>query len=195
MSPVVRCWYAKTVRNRDRFHGPRGRTSDLVVGTLLAGLHPPDAVRAGLCIRWPYFTATRVREPSLRIRPPTVITDRSPGRRRGLRRRRLDTPRRPCSKRTTAGQCAVPLDSTQAKAYQEAWARHLGVPEELTNSIGMRLRLIPPGEFLMGAPDDDADAQPAERPQHLVRLTKPFQWELPKSPLPSFENSSKTPNT
>ena len=27
------------------------------------------------------------------------------------------------------------------------WARHLGVPVEYTNSIGMKFVLIPPGEF------------------------------------------------
>src|SRR6185312_1270 len=45
----------------------------------------------------------------------------------------------------------APFDAPQAKAYQEAWAKHLGVPVEFTNSIGMKLRLIPPGEFTMGS--------------------------------------------
>jgi formylglycine-generating enzyme required for sulfatase activity len=44
----------------------------------------------------------------------------------------------------------------------------------ITNSIGMRLTLIPAGEFLMGAPDDDKEALPRERPQHRVRITQPF---------------------
>src|SRR5205807_9407968 len=44
----------------------------------------------------------------------------------------------------------APFDAAQAKAHQEAWAKHLGVPVEFTNSIGMELRLIPPGDFLMG---------------------------------------------
>ncbi|MBA4063478.1 MAG: hypothetical protein C0501_07150 [Isosphaera sp.] len=48
----------------------------------------------------------------------------------------------------------APFDEKQAKAHQEAWAKHLGVPVEFTNSVGMKLRLIPPGEFRMGyAPD------------------------------------------
>jgi formylglycine-generating enzyme required for sulfatase activity len=61
----------------------------------------------------------------------------------------------------------------QANAYQDAWAKHLGVPIEFTNSIGMKFRLIPPGEFLMGAADDDTAAQPSEKPQHKVTLTRP----------------------
>ena len=41
------------------------------------------------------------------------------------------------------------------------------------NSIGMTLTLIPPGEFLMGSPDDDKDAADRERPQHKVGIS-PF---------------------
>jgi formylglycine-generating enzyme required for sulfatase activity len=46
----------------------------------------------------------------------------------------------------------APFGAEQALAHQEAWAEHLGVPVEYTNSIGMKFRLIPPGEFLMGSP-------------------------------------------
>lgn len=42
------------------------------------------------------------------------------------------------------------------------------------NSIGMELVEIPAGKFLMGSPDEDEDARDDERPQHLVRITKPF---------------------
>ena len=68
----------------------------------------------------------------------------------------------------------APVDGTAAQKNQEAFAKQLGIDVEIENKIGMKLRLIPPGEFLMGAPDSDADAQPHEKPQHLVRLTKPF---------------------
>ena len=44
----------------------------------------------------------------------------------------------------------------------------------ITNSIGMKLVLIPAGEFLMGSPDSDKDAQDDEKPQHRVRITRPF---------------------
>ncbi len=44
----------------------------------------------------------------------------------------------------------------------------------LTNAIGMKLVLIPAGEFLMGSPDSDKDALPDEKPQQCVRITKPF---------------------
>jgi formylglycine-generating enzyme required for sulfatase activity len=82
----------------------------------------------------------------------------------------------------------APFDAAKAKEHQEGWAKHLGVPVEITNSIGMKLVLIPPGEFQMGSPkelieeeskahaDDQwyKDRLPGEGPQHRVRITKPF---------------------
>jgi formylglycine-generating enzyme required for sulfatase activity len=38
----------------------------------------------------------------------------------------------------------------------------------------MKLVLIPAGEFLMGSPDSDEDADDDEKPQHRVRITQPF---------------------
>jgi formylglycine-generating enzyme required for sulfatase activity len=38
----------------------------------------------------------------------------------------------------------------------------------------MKLKLIPAGSFKMGSPDSDIDADPDERPQHSVQITKPF---------------------
>ena len=47
-------------------------------------------------------------------------------------------------------------------------------PESITNSIGMKLILIPAGEFRMGITDNDTDVENDKKPQHLVRITKPF---------------------
>ena len=44
----------------------------------------------------------------------------------------------------------------------------------ITNSIGMKLALIPAGEFMMGSPDSDLDASGDEKPQHQVRISKAF---------------------
>jgi formylglycine-generating enzyme required for sulfatase activity len=44
----------------------------------------------------------------------------------------------------------APFDATQARVHQEAWAKHLGIEIETTNSIGQTLVVIPPGEFTMG---------------------------------------------
>ena len=45
----------------------------------------------------------------------------------------------------------------------------------ITNTVGMKLALVPAGEFLMGSPDSDELAKPNEKPQHRVRITKPFR--------------------
>jgi formylglycine-generating enzyme required for sulfatase activity len=44
----------------------------------------------------------------------------------------------------------------------------------MTNSIGIKLAMIPAGEFLMGSPDSDMAAPADEKPQHWVRITRPF---------------------
>jgi formylglycine-generating enzyme required for sulfatase activity len=44
----------------------------------------------------------------------------------------------------------------------------------ITNSIGMKLKLIPAGEFLMGSPTTEKGRSEDEGPQHKVRITKPF---------------------
>ncbi|MEX2025648.1 MAG: WD40 repeat domain-containing protein, partial [Pirellulaceae bacterium] len=48
----------------------------------------------------------------------------------------------------------APFDAAAAGHLQDAWAKHLGVPVEYTNSLGMKFRLIPPGEFEMGSTDE-----------------------------------------
>ena len=85
----------------------------------------------------------------------------------------------------------APFDATKAKEHQAAWAKHLRVPVEETNSIGMKLVLIPPGEFTMGSPKELIEEElkargadqwykerlPGEGPQHRVRITRPFYLE------------------
>ena len=82
----------------------------------------------------------------------------------------------------------APFDAKKAKAHQEAWAKYLGVPVEMSNSIGMKLVLIPPGEFDMGSPKELIEEElkragiedwyknrlSSEGPQHRVWITKPF---------------------
>jgi len=61
-----------------------------------------------------------------------------------------------------------------AATAQRDCSQRLGLPVEITNSIGMKLRLIPAGVFVMGSPESDRRADHDEHPQHKVRITKPF---------------------
>ncbi len=74
---------------------------------------------------------------------------------------------------------------------------------DLGNGVKLEMVLIPAGEFLMGSPDSDKDAQYTERPQHRVRITKPFylgkypvtqeQWEAVMGNNPSGFKGPKNP--
>jgi formylglycine-generating enzyme required for sulfatase activity len=78
---------------------------------------------------------------------------------------------------------ALPLPATEA---QEKWARALKSKVETTSATGLKMRLIPPGEFLMGSTDADIEEilkvhavakrewWKGEQPQHKVRLAAPF---------------------
>jgi formylglycine-generating enzyme required for sulfatase activity len=89
----------------------------------------------------------------------------------------------------------APFDADEAKKYQEAWAEHLGLNAEITNSIGMKLRVIPAGTFLMGSE--------YAKPIHRVTLTQPFllgvyevtqeQYEKVMGGNPSFFQGSQNP--
>ena len=78
----------------------------------------------------------------------------------------------------------APFDAATAKKRQADWARYLRQPVEISNAIGMKLKLVPPGEFQMGTPDDyisqrlfwpgSLDSHRDETPRHLVRITRPF---------------------
>ncbi len=94
----------------------------------------------------------------------------------------------------TAPPLAVaPFDAAKAREYQEVWAKHLGVPVEIENAIGMKLRLIPPGRFHMGSSEDEIEPLVtqahdfheknlrSETPRRLVEIPAPFylgQFEL-----------------
>ena len=80
----------------------------------------------------------------------------------------------PSTKTASPPLAISPFDVTQAKQHQQAWADHLRTPVEITNSIGMKLKLIPAGKFHMGSPDSDSNADDDEKLQHLVKITKPF---------------------
>jgi formylglycine-generating enzyme required for sulfatase activity len=84
------------------------------------------------------------------------------------------------------------MPALEAAQVQRQWAEHLYLPAEETNSIGMKLALIPPGEFDMGSTPEEVqwaleyvkqnkiinkyylERVPGEAPRHRVKITKPF---------------------
>ncbi|HVK09437.1 MAG TPA: SUMF1/EgtB/PvdO family nonheme iron enzyme [Gemmataceae bacterium] len=82
----------------------------------------------------------------------------------------------------------APFGLAKAKELQVTWAKHLGVPVEFSNSIGMKFVIIPPGQSTMGSTQDEIDLRvkqmrahrwvmdrlPGEGPQHEVEITQPF---------------------
>jgi len=69
----------------------------------------------------------------------------------------------------------APFGKVAAKQYQQRWANRLQSQVEKTNSIGMKLVLIPPGEFQMGNDrSDKSQDDGSDTPQHKVRITNAF---------------------
>jgi formylglycine-generating enzyme required for sulfatase activity len=88
-------------------------------------------------------------------------------------------------------QPAAKVDPAGPSPEQQGAAKTLGVPVQITNSVGMKMVLIPAGEFQMGSGESAeetaaffkknydmdfprADSFRDEHPQHRVRITKPF---------------------
>ncbi|MCA9049793.1 MAG: SUMF1/EgtB/PvdO family nonheme iron enzyme [Planctomycetaceae bacterium] len=94
-----------------------------------------------------------------------------------------------------------PFDADQARAHQEAWAKYLGVMVEFENQIGMKFRLIPPGEFLMGSTPEEIvaalkavgtnpiwrDRIRSEGPRHRVLLTQPIYFGVTEVTQSQYE--------
>ena len=121
--------------------------------------------------------------------------------------------RKPASDGTTSATApetpAAALDNNQRlEAEQPTVTRPtpLALKEttvDLGDGVTLELVLIPAGDFLMGSPDSDDKASSDEKPQHRVRLTKPFylgkylvtqeQWEAVMGDNPSQFKGPKNP--
>ena len=74
---------------------------------------------------------------------------------------------------------------------------------DLAPGVKLKMVRIPAGEFLMGSPASDRDASADEKPQHRVRITKPFylgkypvtqeQWKAVMGNNPSYFQNPKNP--
>ncbi len=68
----------------------------------------------------------------------------------------------------------APFDKAAAAEKQREWATYLHRTAVDTNSLGIKLVLIPAGEFVIGSPDNESGADPDEHPSHDVTITRPF---------------------
>lgn len=95
----------------------------------------------------------------------------------------------------TPRSAIAPFDSLTASRHQQEWAEHLKIPVNFTNKLGMKFRLIPPGEFIMGSTTDEiersldaiqefgsnalwSECVRNESPQHKVVITRPFYMAI-----------------
>ena len=95
-----------------------------------------------------------------------------------------------------------PFSAEEAKAHQRAWAEHLGLPVQVTNSVGMKLVLIPPGQVHDGQSAGGGVA-PRRGSSTRVTLTKAFymgttevtqgQWKALMGKNPSFFTGDALP--
>lgn len=95
----------------------------------------------------------------------------------------------PPAAKSSPPMAIAPFDAATARSRQAAWADYLGVRAEMDVEIGegesISFILIPPGEFLMGATEEeqrqtrnesttDEDRSGDEGPLHPVQITTPF---------------------
>ena len=95
--------------------------------------------------------------------------------------------KRPASSQPAAKTQETATGEQKAAAGGKAQALPREIAVELGKGVKLEMMLIPAGEFLMGSPDADRSAKAYEKPQHRVRITKPFylgkylvtqeQWE------------------
>ena len=107
----------------------------------------------------------------------------------------------PCPGCNTMLKVAADLHQVTVKMTRPILEKEFAV--DLGNGIKLEMVLIPAGEFLMGSPDSDNNAQGDEKPQHRVRITNPFylgkypvtqeQWQAVMGNNPSHFKGPQNP--
>jgi formylglycine-generating enzyme required for sulfatase activity len=67
-----------------------------------------------------------------------------------------------------------PGDEAAQQAMKQAQVAQAKPAPEITNSIGMKLKLIPSGKFLMGSSEKEEGRSSDEGPQREVQISRPF---------------------
>ena len=68
---------------------------------------------------------------------------------------------------------SAPFGASEIATALDRLERESGLKPEVTNSIGMKFRLIPAGEFMMGSPESEPDRDDDEK-QHRVEISRAF---------------------
>ena len=134
------------------------RLPDGIAEGLELSLHPNSRSRPKSCgelIALMRGVGRKKTEPSAPLPPPAPSKPLVPAE---------QTPVATAEVKPAAKPAPAPVEAT----------RSLVLPNELTNSIGMKFRLIQPGTFMMGSPASEADHCSKEKRQHQVTLTQPF---------------------
>ena len=84
-----------------------------------------------------------------------------------------DSKDEPSSVRPVSSRLRFPFGSSEIKDALSSLQRTKGLESDLTNSIGMKFRLIPAGTFMMGSPTDEPDRYDNET-QHRVEISRDF---------------------
>ncbi len=92
--------------------------------------------------------------------------------------------------------------SAEAQARQIEFSKASALPVEVENSLGIRLRLIPPGSYVMGSPETETERWEGES-QHTVNVYLPFymsvceitqeQWSKLMPENPSYSHAPVLP--
>lgn len=69
---------------------------------------------------------------------------------------------------------------------QAAYAEHIGLPLETTNTVGLVMRLIPPGSYMRGSPMDERGRRLHER-QHPVVISHTFYMAATETTQRQYE--------
>ncbi len=101
------------------------------------------------------------------------------------------------------GSLAVATAAEPTEADSKTKSPPKEVTVDLSKGVKLEMVLIPAGEFLMGSPDSDKDTFPFDKPQHRVRISKPFylgkylvtqeQWAAVMGNNPSEFKGPKNP--
>lgn len=118
----------------------------------------------------PYTILARVEiaKPKVTVKPALKMKPEAP-------KPEVSKPKIPVADVKKPTLLVAPFTKKQADAKQIEWARYLKKDKSITNSIGMKFNLIPPGGFKMGSPDDEPGRRDNEY-QHKVRITKPYYF-------------------